>query len=569
VGFDVKTTRFDKAGGLQAACDEAEYYRAPTIAMDAQFATGTVNPITVIDDAWKTCYERIRMCNIFLKETKERRPVFQDNRLKSYRGEARFLRAWYYHILLKHYGGVPIVYDEIYSIGDAIKTERDTYETCVNYILEECDLAMEDLLLTAPSGNEYGRAGKGACLALKARVLLFAASPLFNGSDFAKDFKMSDGTAFPKDLVGYPEYDHERWKYAMDAANEVLTVRAYGNKYYTLYGLEEDENFNPHTQQIEPGFGFYALFNYISYKVDGQREPYKGNIFEKMAGGGGDRTSPFWPPSWGSNSRGGWPYQELVDAFPMNTGVGIFEENSGYDERGNPYANRDPRFYNTITTDQTILATKDALGEPPRPVNIALDPNGKSNDADAVRLGTKTGYYFRKPAHRFASINYYVLYSETTPLIRIAEIKLAYAEAANEYYPTNDDAPASDIAYKELSDIRKRAGIIKGEGKYGYGLKDNMTKAQMREVIRNEKRIEFALEGHRFWDVRRWMIAETTDNKTMTGMEPRKISGGDPNARTFTRFDLPKHVFKKAMYLWPIPYNEVTKSDKMIQNPYY
>jgi hypothetical protein len=98
-----------------------------------------------------------------------------------------------------------------------------------------------------------------------------------------------------------------------------------------------------------------------------------------------------------------------------------------------------------------------------------------------------------------------------------------------------------------------------------YGLKANMDQIEMRQAIRDERRIELALEGYRFWDVRRWMIAEETENKTFTGLEVRKVG----NKKTYTRFNIRPHVFRKAMYYWPIPYKEISKSPGLIQNPYY
>jgi hypothetical protein len=116
--------------------------------------------------------------------------------------------------------------------------------------------------------------------------------------------------------------------------------------------------------------------------------------------------------------------------------------------------------------------------------------------------------------------------------------------------------------------LRERAGIDAG-GSSMYGLKAGMSKDEMREAIRLERRIELAYEGHRFWDVRRWMIADETENKMMTGMQPQRQQANDPTSTTFTRFDVYQHVFHKQMYLWPIPNREVSKSPQLKQNPYY
>ena len=119
--------------------------------------------------------------------------------------------------------------------------------------------------------------------------------------------------------------------------------------------------------------------------------------------------------------------------------------------------------------------------------------------------------------------------------------------------------------YSALKLIRKRAGIEEGPDGM-YGLKPHMSKEQMREAIQLERRLELAFEGFRFFDVRRWMIAEQTDNAMMHGMEITRESDG---SKSWRQFDVRKHVFRKGMYFWPIPYQETVKSPDLLQNPFY
>jgi hypothetical protein len=170
---------------------------------------------------------------------------------------------------------------------------------------------------------------------------------------------------------------------------------------------------------------------------------------------------------------------------------------------------------------------------------------------------TVTGYYMRKFMGNFESANTYSNHSSDWIVMRYAEILLAYAEARNEVEP----APQADV-YEQLYAIRARAGIDPGAGG-NYGLAPNMTKAQMRAVIQNEWRIEFAFEEHRYFDIRRWKIAETVMNQPRTGVSIVK-SG---NAFTYNPITVLKTVFKENQYLYPIPYNEVAKNPNMKQNP--
>nr|WP_321412229.1 RagB/SusD family nutrient uptake outer membrane protein [uncultured Carboxylicivirga sp.] len=535
VGFGSNPDRFNDgalffpttSGGLQTACDEAEPRVLKDITTDIQFATGTVNAVVINVDSWDVPYKNIRKVNQFLKHLPE--APLTEARKRRFTAEARFLRAWYYSVLLKHYGGVPLIGDTIFNAGDEINPVRNTYEEVVNYIVDECDEAAQ-VLTNRPSGRDYGRAGAGACRALKARVLLFAASPLFNGSDFAAEY--SD----LKPLVGYPEYSADRWRLARDAAQDVIEMGT-----YSLYVDNEEE----------AGRGFYRLFKASDWSTDGA---FNGTIFEKMATKGTGLEALFHPPSHGGGG-GGWPYQELVDAFCMINGKAITDPESGYDPN-DPYTNRDPRFYNSIVHDQSPLRNGPTEGVP---VDIYLGTyQGVPSGEDAVHTGTPTGYYGNKMLHRAITPNYWIGGPQSRPLLRYAEVLLNYAEAQNEY-----EGPTAQV-YEALKLIRERGGIQPGDDNM-YGLVEGMSQDEMREIIRNERRVELAIEGYRFWDVRRWMIAEETENSMMHGMEVNR----DGNEVSYVQFEVRKRVFRKAMYLWPIPYSEVAKSPNLKQNPYY
>ena len=530
IGFSSEPSRFGgfsgTTGGLQTASDEAEPRVSPDITTDLQFITGTLNAVTVSDRPWGLCYTYIRKANKFLKHLPET-PLSQTRKTR-FAAEARFLRAWYYAILLKHYGGVPIVGDTIYAPDDEISAERNTYAEVVNYIVSEVDAAAEDLTIK-PINREYGRIGAGACMALKSRVLLYAASPLHNGTDYEAPFN---------ELLGYPSYDINRWQLAMNAALALIETNA--------YELYVDNN-------PEPGFGFYAIFNANSGTGDVRASAAQitvGTILERMSGGGAGFEQLFNPPSRGGSGGGGYPYQELVASFGMNNGMPIGDQNPLYDAQ-NPYQNRDPRFYNTIIYDQSQLRNNSNNLEP---VNIYLGSfNGIPAGQDAVRSGTPTGYYINKFRNRNISGNSGITTSQERPLIRYAEILLNYAEARNEF------SGPDETVYQALELIRERAGLNP------FQLERTLTQEEMRTLIRSERQVEFAIEGHRFWDVRRWKIASQTENRMMTGLEVFR----DGNSVEYRPFNVRKHVFREAQYFWPIPYDEIAKSPELLQNPLY
>jgi len=520
IGFATAPKRFG-GGGLDASTDEAEGAGLGSINTFIQFATGTVNANLITKDAWQTSYTNIRRANILLKNLSGVK--VGENIKTRVKAETRFLRAYYYFILLEHYAGVPLMGDSVYRASDVLPSERNTFRDCVEYIVSECDAAAEDLPWTYV-GENYGRVNKAACYGLKSRVLLYAASPLFNGGDLATEEPL-------KSIVGYPNNDLERWKLAEEAAAQVM----------------ESGQYNLHLDNSgEAGYGFYQVF---------QLRKNSEYILAKMQGSNSDLEGTWNPPTFGVSNPGAYPYLETVNAFGMKNGLPIDDPASGYDP-AQPYANRDPRLANTVTRDQSMVFHRDGLAK--RPVNIFIDktnPNNVSSGQDAIYKGTPTGYYTYKMVNRDVAADWFNTYTpRCLPIIRYAEILLNYAEARNETLAAPDEK-----VYQAVEAIRERAGLSP------YALRSGLSQNEMREIIQNERQKELAFEGHRFFDVRRWKIAEMTDNRQMRGTEPVRIS----SVTTYNTINVRKRVFNKRMYLWPIPQSEIAKSVEMLQNPGY
>lgn len=514
IGFSADPKRFGGSVGVYSVCDEVEGSLLSATAMNVIFQTGALSAINVPTDSWITTYANVRRVNVLLSHLSTT-PLSQRLRDRI-AGEARFLRAWYYFILLKHYGGIPLVGDVVYQATDPVSGKRATFEECVNYIESECNAAATALPLVQ-SGQDFGRITRGAALALKSRLLLYAASPLFNGR------VDMDG------LLGYPAFDKNRWNKAAQAALDVI-----GLQQYNLY-------------ELAGGLGFQKVFTLR------KNSEY---ILAVMAGN--NRTlEAMWDPATRTGSGSAMPYQELVDAFGTINGKPITEDlksadsPNGYDP-ANPYVNRDPRLSWTILYNEgTRLNTSKTI----TPVYTYA---GAAQDGFNF---TKTGYYLRK------MLNDNTIASTTSsaterclPLIRYAEILLNYAEASNE---------ADDIqtAYTQIKAIRKRAGIAPGDDE-DYGLASGMNKDAMRAVIQNERRVELAIEEHRYWDVRRWKIAENVSNKTLHGMKITRLGTGTPATYTYELINIRTPVFvAPKWYLWPIPQSEVNKSAELLQNP--
>jgi hypothetical protein len=453
------------------------------------FRNGRITALNVVDNQWSRNYTGIRKVNQFLSKIDG---VPADSLLKvQWKAEARFLRAYFYFELIKRWGGVPLIGDKVFGLEDNINFSRNTLGECTAYILSEIEAIKTNLLPAAVPDKDFGRANLGAALALKARVLLYAASPLVNANN-----------------------DLQRWTAAAAAAKDVMLLNT--------YSLNTD---------------FIGLFNatknaeiiFSMQKAQSQNVETNNGPVGFLVGSG--RTSPS---------------QDLVDAFLMKNGKRITDAGSGYNA-ATPYTNRDNRFDATILYNgKTWLA---------RPVETF---EGGKDKPGGNRVQTKTGYYLRKFMGKFESSANYSNQNHHVILFRYAEILLNYAEALNEA-----SGPVADV-YTAMKDIRKRAGVTAGADNL-YGLPASATKEQMRELIRNERRIELAFEEHRFWDIRRWKIAEQVMNQPVKGMQIIKDAS---NALTYTVVDVAPSVFDATkMYWFPVPFSEIQTNPNMTQNP--
>lgn len=489
---------------LDAAADDA--VSSATGATDVQrLATGSYTSLTNPDDSWNNAYNTIRRTSLFLNKfdvvpLNIKMPDGSSAK-KAWRSEARFMRALAYFELLKRYGGVPLMGDEVRQVNDNVSLPRNTFQETVNYIVAECDKAADSLWPDPIEDSKLGYVTKGAALALKARTLLYAASPLYNGEN------IETGNT----LTGYTNFDAERWKLAADANKALIT--------YGKFSLETE---------------FKKLF----IKAESREV-----IFAKVGGRNKNVETDNGPIGYAAaNAKGRTsPTQELVDAFPMSNGMAITETGSGYDPAF-PYANRDPRLTYTIFYNGASWLNR----------SIQTFEGGLDKPNTNVQQ-TRSGYYMRKFMGEYEAQSAYSDVSHNVLLFRYAEILLNFAEAQNEYA-----GPDQDV-YNAVQAVRQRAGLKP------FQLAASLTKEQMRTIIRNERRVELAFEEHRYWDIRRWKIAEQVMNSPLHGM---RIDVSSAGAKTYTVVSIQQSKFKApSMYLYPVRYDEVAKNPQMKQNP--
>ncbi|MBB6238339.1 hypothetical protein HDC90_002972 [Pedobacter sp. AK013] len=473
-------------------------------------------------------YKRIRSANIFMKNV----PASTLSTPKKLRviAEARFLRAWYYFALVRLYGGVQLMGDEVNDDLPNYEYKRNTYKQCIDYIANELDEAAKNLPASAIlEAADYGRATSGACKALKARVLVTAASPLYNGSPVA-----TDATIGP--LVSYSAaLDQNLWQKAVDACKAVLDLPE--------YALVEDNS-------VKPGLGFQNMFiasrknsEYIfAYNVS------RGKTLELM-----------WFP-WSRTTQTVLTYsnpsENMVKAFGMKDGKPITASSAAipYDAN-NPYVNRDPRFDYSIIYNQSIVCNKTTTALEKVDIFFNKATNAPSVDGYAA-LHTRTGYYNRKMCNDSSPFNSLSV-DRAYPIIRLAEMVLGYAEALNELGQTEN-------AVANVIKIRKRAGILPGTDNR-YGIPSGISQADLRTLIQNEYRVEFFSEGHWYYDTRRWKTAEITEAQPVTGTIVTKELNG---TFTYAPITVINSAFLKAGYFAPIPLTEILKGKSLlVQNP--
>ncbi|MDR0543391.1 MAG: RagB/SusD family nutrient uptake outer membrane protein [Dysgonamonadaceae bacterium] len=438
-----------------------------------------------------------------------------------WKAEARFLKAYFYFELVKRYGGVPILRDDApYELGDDMELPRNTFKYCIDYIVSELDTIKNNLRAanTLNSAAEAHVVTQGAAMALKCRVLLYAASPLFN------ERPVESGN----ELVGYAQYDRKRWKTAADAARWFIDTYNKNSSVYALYTALSNIQFRS---------VFWSYYGGSNKEIIFAQQGSKGKDIEKNNGPIGFT---------GNNQSNGRtsPTQNLVDAFPMKNGKSIDDPASGYDPQ-NMYAQRDSRLeYTVMYNGSKWLKT---------PLETYI--NGKNNPNQSAQT-TKTSYYMKKFMGDFVDTESYDDVIHLWVMFRYAEILLNFAEAENEY-----SGPTSEV-YAAITKLRSRVRISSGADGL-YGLKANMTQDEMRKVIQNERRIEMAFEEQRYWDIRRWRIAEDIFAQPLYGLQITK-NGGVLN---YTQIEVANYSFDTKRYFYPIPYSEVVKNKNMVQNP--
>ncbi|WP_109696081.1 RagB/SusD family nutrient uptake outer membrane protein [Chitinophaga deserti] len=486
---------------------------------------------------WEKYYRAIRNCNIFF-EMIGQVPFTDEAQRQRLIGEVHYLRAYFYQILVKYWGGVPLVKKPFkLSDRDEMLIARGSFEECVNFIVEDCDKAAAIL---PPKHEQPGRATKYAAMSLKSRILLFAASPLF----------AKPGIPATESYRGYvnstPAHQAERYQKALDAAKAIIDLNV-----FAIYKPTSNATDNYSRVFLDKDNSEIIFARYFNRQFQGtSHDLYNG---------------PNGYHNWGGNV----PLENFVSGYQMADGSEFSWANNTH--AANPYANRDPRFYATILYNGAKWKKRPSDA-------IALDPIGeiqtgrfeKKNDQGTIIIqsgldtrsstienwnGTYTGYYIRKFMDLTLDAQFF-RGDQAWPWFRYSEILLNAAEAYIGLQQYDNARPL-------INQIRTRAGMP--------AIPNTVTGDALTEAYRYERRYELSFEEHRYFDARRWLIAENVFSGPANGIEILgKLNPDNTLKWTYKVVNSGQdRVFSEKHYLLPIMAAEIRRNDKMKQNPKY
>lgn len=505
-------------------------------------------------------YKLIRQANIFLERV---RPIpmsgsadfLGETEVVEMKAQARFLRAYYHYLLFELYGPIPVITEVVNPENPDLDFARNSVDEVVDFIYSELtDIA--DLMPDPDWTNQERLAlpTKGTALAVRARLMIYAASPLFNGG-----YQEALALVNPDGKRLFPDHDVSKWEKAVAALQEFIDYANAGH--YELHKEYTDGVYDPHKS-------IYEVHMKMNKEIILARSDEQ-DVINGTRGGSFDLyTIPRGARGGTKNTNCGGILQELVDDFFMVDGLNIYESplysEDGFSEIGEDlsnqtevgthrmFINREPRFYNTVFYNQRKWHIGNEV--------ISFNKGGNSdNTGNAPGSGHLNYKRVCRTVYRQAPYPNTVY--RPIMIFRLAELYLLYAEALNEVNPNDPRI----IEY--IDKVRERAGIplltdIEPEI---FGNQEALRKA-----VRREMRVELATEGQRYFDVKRWMIADGTPGEGGLG---GAFHGMDMEAATlegfYNRTVVQNRAFERKEYLFPLPQDEIQLSRLLVQNPGY
>lgn len=532
---------------------------------------------------WNSLFSGIRSCYI-LKENVDKVPNIEKAIAEDYKAQADFLIGYYHFLLVQNYGPT-IIIDGVEDLNQPIENfkGRTPYDECVDFASSMLDKAAQKLPNTR-EGDELGLATKVIAKSVKAKLLLTAASPLFNGnSEFYSDLSNKDG----KKLMPL-EFNAEKWTKAADAAKEAIELAHSAG--IELYKAQEGalSNIGEPADMVQRGLRLTFI------DKDNTREIIWGDSRQEGYYDLQSKSAPY-----AFNRKPGYngvaPTLTMVERFYTKNGLPIdkdpdFDYNKRYelgefskeDFNGEGKSiklniDREPRFYSWITFQngyyeiageqrgtKSIYNKKYRRGHKNGKLVMKMmigEPQGRGSSAETMRKNnySPTGYLNKKGVHPLKTTDQYRVHY-IWPVIRLGELYLTYAEACIE-----DNR--LDEAKNYLNRVRNRAGIPTVEQSWAKVPGAALNKETLRDIVRQERMIEMYLEGQNFWDLRRWKIADKHFDQQPKGMNTEASTIEEWSV--VTPVDVERKFTSPRNYLMPIPQGEINKNVNLVQNPGY
>jgi len=559
-----------------ALCAGDEFWMvAPFALNDASWkiATGYQSASTIYLPGWSNMFKALRDCNIFLENIHQVVDMTEADK-KKWSAEVTFLKAYYHWSLLRMYGPVPVTDKNlpVSASSDEVQRPRQPVDSVVNYISGLLDEAAAGLPLTiADPANDLGHVTRPVALAIKARVLVAAASPLFNGNSDYAGFKNYDG----EPLFG-AAYDASKWVRAAAACKAAIKVcEAAGLKLYSFNQLGLSLSADMVTQmsirnsvteawnseiiwnnpkgRSATGDRTYTLQRFAMPRLDPARITNEMNI---------GSLAPSLKIAEMFYSANGVPINEdktydYANRYTLRTGMHAENEliTEGYETAVLNFS-REPRFYADLAFDGAVWFMRNGTFH-------VQAKNGQWQSRKGKYDYNATGYFSKKLVNWKYEIKggeELVIEDYAWPEMRLADLYLLYAEALNEA-----EGPVPE-AFDYIDKVRARAGLKTVQQSWAaFSLQPGkyQTKDGFRQIIQQERLIELALEGSRFWDLRRWKKSFEELNKPVMGWDVDQ----DNAAYYYRPHLLYKQIFKTREYFWPLDYWDLLGNKRLVQNP--
>ena len=513
---------------------------------------------------WKT----IRRCNLFIERVGGVRGLDETD-ANQWAAEAKVIKAYCHFYLMRMYGPIPLMKENlpIDAEPEEMRAKRNTWDECVDYVVQLLDEAAPYLpVVVRNRAEELGRITRPIALTLKAKVLVTSASPQFNGNSYYADFRNKDGQAL------FGEADPAKWERAATACKEAIELceGEAGMQLYeytsmaatteaakmerTIRGSVTDHNWNDELiwgSVISPG----AIQKYAQAYLNPDYLQVGGHM-HTVLGVNMKVAKQFY-------TSHGVPMEEDRAWVGKNTEAlrTATEEENGVIRGTTAEFNfdREPRFYASLGFDRGVWYGEGRVDENPFVLQGLYKQTANSYKGERYCV---TGYWAKKLINMQSAQTGKTTYSAQRyayPILRLADLYLLYAEALNEAKST----PDPDV-YTYLNKVRFRAGlegVKESWSKYSLNPNKPNTQEGMREIIRRERLIELSLEGHRFWDLRRWLLAVEYFEQPVTGWNVMQ----EESQNYYKEVVLATQKFTARDYLWPLSVSLLDRNPNMVQ----